>query len=169
MDPDGNNPIDAFKIFFTPGNTIADVYRYEIRKEEIKFAQAYDFVSEKVMEGAKFISENGCIFSIIANASGNVEIAIAIDSTIFICDITVAYDDYDKSSKTKEDLSRFRSKVFATVLSTAISGLTSATAEKYFTKVVSEEYVKRISNSLGSFIGSEFNKMLNEQINKKDN
>ncbi|MCI5696306.1 MAG: RHS repeat-associated core domain-containing protein [Spirochaetia bacterium] len=162
VDPDGNNPIDAFKIFFTPGNTMADVYRYEIRKEEIKFAQAYDFASEKVMEGAKFISENGCLFSLTFTATGQVELAFCVDAITVICDITVAFDKYDKSNHTDKDKALLTSDLVTTVLSTIVAGGASKTAAKRFAALGKEDFVKRLSDSIGSFIGNQFDRIVDD-------
>ena len=161
-DPDGNNPIDAFKIFFTPGNTMADVYRYEIRKEEIKFAQAYDFVSEKVMEGVRFISENGCLISLTFTATGQVELAFCVDAITVICDITVAFDKYDKSNHTDKDKALLTSDLVTTVLSTIVAGGASKTAAKRFAALGKEDFVKRLSDSIGSFIGNQFDRIADD-------
>ena len=162
IDPDGNNPIDAFKIFFTPGNTMADVYRYEIRKEEIKFAQAYDFVSEKVMEGVRFISENGCLISLTFTATGQVELAFCVDAITVICDITVAFDKYDKSNHTDKDKALLTSDLVTTVLSTIVAGGASKTAAKRFAALGKEDFVKRLSDSIGSFIGNQFDRIADD-------
>ena len=162
VDPDGNNPIDAFKIFFTPGNTMADVYRYEIRKEEIRFAQAYDFVSEKVMEGVRFISENGCLISLTFTATGQVELAFCVDAITVICDITVAFDKYDKSNHTDKDKALLTSDLVTTVLSTIVAGGASKTAAKRFAALGKEDFVKRLSDSIGSFIGNQFDRIVDD-------
>ncbi len=125
---------------------------YNIKLTEEINKQMSETADKILYTGAKFISEYGCIASVIAYSTGHVGIGVAIDGVIFVIDGTLIVNEYLKTGdwgKLTSDLS--------TLFISAIG--TSFIEDKYlqiFAKLETKNFLEKavpvVSNIIDKFI-----------------
>ena len=130
-DPDGRNPdpytqifgnINPFEAFgdflITQGNAAQQKLGllfswtakselgidYNLKLTEEINKQMSETADKILYTGAKFISEYGCIASVIAYSTGHIGIGIAIDGVVFVIDGTLIVNEYLKTCDGKQAL-----------------------------------------------------------------
>jgi hypothetical protein len=142
-------------LFFSAlGNNKAAERQLSVLSQQMALAMA-EATGEAVVSGMKIMSKNGSMIAIAAYASGNVGLGLIIDGSVVACDITLAYNDYQKKKNKEEFITEL-----AVIATKTVIGASTAKAAKAFSGLGEVELMKRLEPMIADLISTGVNEVL---------